>query len=259
MKKKVLAVVLLVSMLCTGCSGVKVTTEQNDLMAEYAAGVLLKYSYENEWNNTKLNKAKASQNKGSSSYNSASSTTTSSGLSSIPGVQAGVASCQTAGQTTTQSATAAASSNGTGATATDAMKLIADAAGMSAATVSYSKYVVCDTYPQEELTLGVSAEEGKKIVAVEFNIANNTSNLMTSTMSNSSMTLKLAVNGEAAVTQTLTMLNYDVLNLNGSTIDPGQSKTAVAVFMIPTDKASQITGLTLTVTANGYTGNATLQ
>ena len=39
----------------TGCKGdIELNKEDNDHVAEYIAGVLLKYSYENEWEYQKL-------------------------------------------------------------------------------------------------------------------------------------------------------------------------------------------------------------
>lgn len=43
----------------TGCgSNVTLNTEQNDMVSEYIAGVLLKHSYENQWEYEKLAAAK---------------------------------------------------------------------------------------------------------------------------------------------------------------------------------------------------------
>ena len=60
MKKVItgLLVLLCISAL-TGCGkdDVTSTNEDNDLVAEYIAGTLLKYSYENEWKYQKLNSA----------------------------------------------------------------------------------------------------------------------------------------------------------------------------------------------------------
>ena len=53
------ACVLLCCISLAGCgkNDISLTTEQNDLVAEYIAGTLLKYSYENEWKYQKLNSA----------------------------------------------------------------------------------------------------------------------------------------------------------------------------------------------------------
>ena len=61
----------------TGCGDkVTLTEEQNDLIAEYVAGVMLKHSYENEWNYQKLNIAQNTYtSKGSMSNNKTAATT----------------------------------------------------------------------------------------------------------------------------------------------------------------------------------------
>lgn len=264
--KKVLAAVLLVALLCTGCaSGLTVTTEQNDLLAEYTAGVLMKYSFENEWNTTKLNKAKKAQGKTSYTLGTitgvaaktSGQTTTGSTAQSV-GTKTDTTTTGTA-TTATTGATTAAGAAGTATASTDAMKVLADGLGLSAASITYSKYVVGDTYPTEQLALSVPATEGNKIVAIELNITNSTANQLTCNVSSSNLLLKLAVNSEAAVSQTMSMLKNDVLNMNGTKIDAGQSVTAIALFMVPTDKVSQISSLSLTVTGSGATGTKKLQ
>ena len=63
--KKILAICLgaAIAITATGCGDkVTLTEEQNDLIAEYVAGVMLKHSYDNEWNYQKLDIAKNTYN-----------------------------------------------------------------------------------------------------------------------------------------------------------------------------------------------------
>ena len=60
MKKFLTGLLVLLCMAAlTGCgkNDISLTNEENDLVAEYIAGTLLKYSYDNEWKYQKLNTA----------------------------------------------------------------------------------------------------------------------------------------------------------------------------------------------------------
>ena len=58
MKRLALAALCMVGVFAlSGCGdNVTLTEEQNDMIAEYVAGSLLKHSYDNEWKYTKLNR-----------------------------------------------------------------------------------------------------------------------------------------------------------------------------------------------------------
>lgn len=73
MKRLALAALCMVGVFAlSGCGdNVTLTEEQNDMIAEYVAGSLLKHSYDNEWKYTKLNSSNTGH---TSSLGNASST-----------------------------------------------------------------------------------------------------------------------------------------------------------------------------------------
>lgn len=238
-------IMILLCVGCTGCSGVSqvtVTTEQNDLMAEYVAGVLLKYSYDNEWEYSKINKSKAVPSKKNSSSVSATKEVTTNKTTG---------SANTSGSSTSNTSATSANATVAPATTADPMEVLVQGLGISGAKIAYSKYVVGDTYPKENLVLSAPATKGNKVVAIEFEISNPTAAPIVCNTVTNSASLKLTVNGTTAVSETYTILKNDIINLNNVTISPNGKTTATAIFMVPEAAANNISSLSLSVSAKG--------
>lgn len=243
--KKIVALSIIVVLLCTGCaSNVTVTTEQNDLIAEYVSGVLLKYSFENEWQYTKFKNAQkgisnSSLSATTNSVNSTNSKVSSTGSDSSTG--------STVGSTTSNSTKSTVSNP----TSSDPMAMIIEGLGLSGANISYKKYVVGAAYPQGDLVLSVPANPGEKVVAIEFEISNPTATAIVCNTASNKLVMKLLVNNEVGVSESFTILKNDLINLNKVTINPGATFTAAAIFILPDSKANSISSLSLSVAVNG--------
>lgn len=245
--KKIYALCLILVLLLTGCgSNVEVTTEQNDLMAEYVAGVLLKYSYEDQWEYTKLRNAKygisdSVVSTNTNIVNSATKETTANN------------SLASASSNTTMNSTASTSTNSSTNTTTssDPMNMILQGLNISGATINYNKHIVASTYPEQNLVLSVPAGAGQKVVALEFEISNPTATPIVCNTSTNSLNMKLLINNEAGISETVSMLKNDLINLSNITINPGSSYTVAAIFIVPESKANNISSLTISVAVNG--------
>ena len=261
--KRVLAGGLIIALLCTGCgSTVSITNEQNDVIAQYAAGTLLKYSYENEW---KYQKLRQKQKTGTSSSTTAGNTTQKST------VGAGTAS-NTTNSITNKSNTANVTNTGTtGNTTTnnavssttgmsDPMTALANTLELTGATITYSKYEVGDKYPTGEYVLSVPADTGKQIVAVEFTIKNNSSTTITPSVVSNTISMKLTVNSGTAITKSATLLKNDISNLKSVSLTAGEAYTTIALFQVPQDSVANITSMTLAISTGGTSvGTVTLK
>jgi hypothetical protein len=89
----------------------------------------------------------------------------------------------------------------------------------------------------DEYAVCISAKDGYKIVAVEFNIKNTSSSDITMNTSSSGVTMRLAISGKNIV-QTASMLTNDIIYLKDVTVKAGESYTAVACFQVPDDYAT---------------------
>lgn len=241
---------MIIAVLSTGCAGqskVTVTTEQNDLIAEYAAGVLLKYSYENEWNYTKLRNAKIGSNISQNATIGSKGSTTSPTIAGSSTTQTKSATTETKSSTVeTKSSTASVTT-----TSSDPMVSLAEGLGISGAKIKYSSYVAASTYPQGSLVLSVPATTGKKVVAIEFEISNPTATPIVCNTTSNKINMKLLVNGSTEVSESFTILQNDLINLKNITINTNDKYTAVAIYMVPENIAESITSLSVSVSLNG--------
>ena len=203
MKKIAIAVLSAVCVFAlAGCADdVTMDNEQNDIVAEYIAGTLLRHSYANEWKYSKLSNP---------TFNKSGQSTTTTGKNNT----------STTG--TTQAGIKAAS--------------ITEALGLSGVTVSYKKVSVGNRYPTDAYAVCVPADSGCKVVAVEFTIKNTGSAVYNATTKSANVTMKLSA-GSGTYTQYKSMLKNDICNLDKVTINAGEEYTAAAVFQVSTTDA----------------------
>ena len=205
----------------TGCKGdIELNKEDNDHVAEYIAGVLLKYSYENEWEYQKLKNSALTNYQNSVSG----STQTSSG-----NTKANSGSKNTASTSGSISQTGSA---GTSQSGLGVMEQFASALGLDNAQITYKTYQAGDRYPTDEYSISVPAKSGCKVVALEFEIKNNGSSQIT-------------------VAESATLLKNDILQLKNVSINAGSSYTAAAIFQVPESNISAISGATAVISVNG--------
>ena len=223
----------------TGCKGdIELNKEDNDHVAEYIAGVLLKYSYENEWEYQKLKNSALTNYQNSVSGR----TQTSSG-----NTKANSGSKNTASTSGSISQTGSA---GTSQSGLGVMEQFASALGLDNAQITYKTYQSGDRYPTDEYSISVPAKSGCKVVALEFEIKNNGSSQITANTSSKGVSIKLTV-GDKTVAESATLLKNDILQLKNVSINAGSSYTAAAIFQVPESNISAISGATAVISVNG--------
>ena len=224
MKKVItgLLVLLCISAL-TGCGkdDVTLTNEDNDLVAEYIAGTLLKYSYDNEWKYQKLNSA---QNGGG--------TISSSGIQKPSQTQ----SATTGHNNTIQTTKASGNSANTSA---DLLTGLPTALGFNGVTLTYKDYTVGNQYPADNYVVSVPSQTGCKVVAVEMTLTNT-----------SGSTVNLTA-GSTAVSNYASMLKNDITTLKNVSLAAGESKEVVVLFQVKESDANSLAGLVMSATSSG--------
>ncbi len=237
--KKLVTVCLGVAMALsiTGCGDkVKLTEEQNDLIAEYVAGVMLKHSYENEWNYQKLSIAQNTYtSKGSMNNNTTSATNSTTATNQ----QTSTSSTSTQSTKTTSKTKAV----GTAITG-DVIADVKNALNLRNADIKYSKYVVGDRYPTDEFAICVPASEGCKVIAVEFTINNNTAENIEANTAASGVNFSINING-TTVKQLTSILKNDISALSKVNIPSGSGYTAVALFQVADKVADNISSMSI--------------
>lgn len=243
MKKFLTGLLVLLCMAAlTGCgkNDISLTNEENDLVAEYIAGTLLKYSYDNEWKYQKLNTA---QKTGVTTTAGTNSSTQTPSQSQAGNSQKPTASSSSAASTTTVSASGAA-----GTTSTDLMGSLPSALGLSGVTVKYKDYVTGSSYPSDAY-VSVPAQSGCEVVAVEFTLT-NTSGQAVTLNSSGNVTFKLEVGG-TGVGNYASILKNDITALKNVSLAAGASKDVVVLFQVKESDASLVAGSSMTATSSG--------
>lgn len=242
MKKFLTGLLVLLCMAAlTGCgkNDISLTNEENDLVAEYIAGTLLKYSYDNEWKYQKLNTAQKTGVTTTAGTNSSTQTPTQS--------QAGNSQKPTASSSSAASTTASASGTA-GKTSTDLMGSLSSALGLSGVTVKYKDYVTGSSYPSDAY-VSVPAQSGCEVVAVELTLT-NTSGQAVTLNSSGNVTFKLEVGG-TVVSNYASILKNDITALKNVSLAAGASKDVVVLFQVKESDASLVAGASMTATSSG--------
>lgn len=243
MKKVITGLLVLLCMAAlTGCgkNDISLTNEENDLVAEYIAGTLLKYSYDNEWKYQKLNTA---QKTGVTTTAGTNSSTQTPSQSQAGNSQKPTTSSSSAASTATVSASGTA-----GTTSTDLIGSLPSALGLSGVTVKYKDYVTGSSYPSDAY-ISVPAQQGYKVVAVELTLT-NTSGQAVTLNSSGNVTFKLEVGGTGVVNYA-SMLKNDITALKNVSLAAGASKDVVVLFQVKESDASSVAGASMTATSSG--------
>lgn len=239
MKKVITGLLVLLCMAAlTGCGkdDITLSNEDNDLVAEYIAGTLLKYSYDNEWKYQKLNTAQKTGVTTTAGTNGSTQTPTQS--------QAGNSQKTTA----SSAATAASASGAAGTTSTDLMGSLPVALGLSGVTVKYKDYVTGSTYPADAV-ISVPAQSGCEVVAVELTLT-NTSGQAVTLNSSGNVTFKLETGG-TSVNNYASMLKNDVTSLKNVSLAAGASKDVVVIFQVKESDANSVAGSVMSAASSG--------
>lgn len=234
LKSAVLIPALAVSLMFSGCgsgSDVTVTAEQNDLIAEYVAGTLMKYSHQNEWKYIKLNDNITNFERPSQSVTPSNPNSGSQGGS---------------GNNTTKP-TQGSNTQAPSGTMAD----LASALKLDGITISYENCVVGKNYPKESDVFSVRATSGRDIAAVEFNLKNTSESTVVCNTAPLSLVMRLSVNNASNITEYATILNNDLNMLSDVSIAPGENFKAVVLFMVAEGSADEISSLDLMISENG--------
>ena len=243
MKKVITGLLVLLCMAAlTGCgkNDISLTNEENDLVAEYIAGTLLKYSCDNEWKYQKLNTAQKTGVTTTAGTNSSTQTPTQS--------QAGNSQKPTASSSSAASTATVSASGTAGTTSTDLMGSLPSALGLSGVTVKYKDYVTGSSYPSDAY-VSVPAQSGCEVVAVELTLT-NTSGQAVTLNSLGNVTFKLEVGGTGVVNYA-SILKNDITALKNVSLAAGASKDVVVLFQVKESDASSVAGASMTATSSG--------
>lgn len=226
-----LLAILVLSVTLTGC-GVELSEEENRVIAEYAADLLLKYDRDYT---SSLVEEEVPATEQTTQAPSTDSTT------EEPSTQPPQESSSTespASEDTTGSSDAAGE--------IDIGKIV----GLEGISITYNQCMFLDRYPsvdQDGAFIYLEADPGYQLVVIKFDIANITAQDIAVDLLNTDINYKLVYNQTKAASPMLTIL-MDDLGTYESVVPAGNEQSAVLVFQISKDLISQIQSLDIRVT-----------
>lgn len=236
MKKRICAVVCAVTMLLSGCGGIQITERENDVMAEYAATLLLKYSttYQSKLQDT-VKETETTVSRPNTTNNNSSTNAFSSQI----------------GQS--------AQNNQLNET-TVSQKNLAQSLGIADGfQVEYQGYEITNAYPKSTDTyFSMQATKGKMLLVLKFNIINTSGEEKECDVLSSQPSFRCTVNSENRFNSQLTML-LDDLSSYKETITAGETKQAILIFQIPEKYENSVEQIELTVKNGSESNNFSLQ
>ncbi|NLL77909.1 MAG: hypothetical protein GX235_11800 [Clostridiales bacterium] len=221
-KKIGIVVVAVMSLMLTACgeSVPEMTEEENSQVVEYAAGLLLKYDQNYE---TRLveedSEAETEETKN-------------------------VEVKKDAQKPEEETPTVSADVN---TSYVEQNKSVEDFYGVKGVEAKYIGYDLKEIYPDEnveEATYAVSAENGYKLLVLNFEIKNTTGQALDINMASAGGRFKISVNGAEPEYALTTILLNDLSSFAG-TLEAGETKNLVLVGEVPLEEVDSISSVVL--------------
>ncbi|MBQ4284548.1 MAG: hypothetical protein IJB96_11565 [Lachnospira sp.] len=230
-KTATLFLVVLLVFVATGCGkDITINGQDNDLIAEYIAGVVLKYNGDGLQQQQQI---VIEQNKGEKPTEGA----TSADKNNQQGTQAPGQSNQVPSQ--------GGATTATGVVMTD----LANGLGLNGTTVTYKGYEKGSRYPEDGL-FSVPANTDYVIFGFEFDVKNNSGSDIVANTDSKPIMFKLVIDGKTIV-QSSSILVNDMTSLKNYNIKSGQTYETAVVFQVPKGSANSTDGMDLQVFSNG--------
>ncbi len=247
MKKKILfGCMIFFSIFSVGCAGtIELTDEENYMIAEYAAELLLKYDrnadlkyYDAEYTDA----ATPMEPEQETEEAATEAVTTEEEKTDV----------QTTDEQTTESVVNEEDVSGIEADA-DSSFDIAEFVGEDRFSISYAYYMTLDSYPsysQEGVFIEIEAPAGYKLLVVKFDVENNTNDDQYIDMYSKDVEYNIILNNNKSAKQMLTILMDDLYTYQ-TTLDASMRAETVLLFQISESIADQINDLKLRVSYQG--------
>ncbi len=123
------------------------------------------------------------------------------------------------------------------------MAALMEALQVSGVELSVLGYSIVDRYPTEAYALSVEAEEGHKLLVVEYDVWNSEDTDAVMEIHTENASIKAIINGTDTENPITTLLKSDLQNMNGTQFAPGEAKVGVLIFHISDEEAADVTSV----------------
>lgn len=243
-----LAVSIMSSVMLTGCIDAMpdMTEEQENMVAEYAAGLLLKYSPNYDYrlvSERELEEVIQAENEAALQEETTQMQESEMEETEPDKTEENI-------QPDNDSSNEQQSVEGIEEDMFSADADIAQELGIEGLSVRYQSYEVYDTYPKENSGFSLSAANGKKLLIVYFDVENTTDEDMQVDFNEYNIKGKVKVNDERASSVLNTMLVDDMISYIGQ-ISAGETLQLVFATEVSEEAANEIESIKLDISGNG--------
>lgn len=112
--------------------------------------------------------------------------------------------------------------------------------------VQYDGYEVTDTYPKDDLSLSVTATQGKSLVILRFRVTNTAQQDISADIMSKGLRCSVQVNGDQTFRALTTMLVND-FSTYSDTIPQGETVDTVMVLQLPSEQCESINEMVMTI------------
>lgn len=252
-KYKILGVVVLSAFVLTGCidSMPEMTQDQTDMVAEYAAGLLLKYSPNYNYMLVSDDELAAALNQRALEERMSEAETEQEDAEA-PKEEASLEQEEAPGKMPPEEETENASEEAPVQMLVDASTDLIMELGLSEnVSLRYQSFEICDSYPQNASGFsGIDAAEGGKLLVMHFDLENDTDEAVECQLFDYSLQLRVTINDSmAASVEETPLLPDDMISFVG-TLEAGEKTDVVAVAQIEELSDSDITSLMLQLSSS---------
>lgn len=251
-KYKILGVLAVSAVMFTGCidSMPEMTQEQTDMVAEYAAGLLLKYSPNYNYMLVSDDELAAALNQKALEEQMMAAETEQESEETVEEKPQETETTveQTPAEETPEDASEVVP---IGMLADSGTDLVMELGFAEKVSLRYQSFEICDSYPQNASGYsGVDAAEGKKLLVMHFDLANDTDETVDCQLFDYSMRIRVTVNDSmTASAEDMPMLPDDMISYGG-TLEAGEIVDVTAVAQIEELSDSDITSLMLQISSS---------
>ena len=220
-------ITMAVVLFLTGCAkGPDITKEQNDIIAEYAASVLLKHSYDYQSRYEDLNPVNQFEYPTEVETESEPESETETQTPAIDPID----------ETTPYVEEP---------TTSDGRWNISSSLGLDSLQVKYTGYEIMDEYPKDAVFY-IKADEGQTFVIMNFSLTNTGTEAVTVNNAGKNPAVKLYINDNKPVICYANLMLNNITSLTDVTIESQKSFDGIIVFMVPKEYVESVTKLKIT-------------
>lgn len=249
MLKKMLILFLL--SMCTfvlaGCTKVQSLTEnETQMIAEYAAGLLLKYDLNyvdriNEGEKEAREKASEEENQGNIEAMVTEQATEEEVTTEAPDRNSNISDRIDSDNISSEDMTATGQESD-----------IAQIAGINGVSITYRDYLITDHYPADDegnAFVYLDASEGYQLLVVRFRVTGQTEEMINASLIDKELDYRIVCNGTKAANPMITILPDDLKTLD-TTVNAGEEQDAVLIFQISNEMTGQLESIELYIDYN---------